>query len=62
MTESPHYTDHLIAALRCLDDDNLRKLAHEIMGRLADKVLQDSRPSEAEEEAFESRMNRNLEP
>lgn len=34
-TRSRYYTDYLIAALRCLDDDQLRKLAHEIMGRLA---------------------------
>ena len=34
MTDSPHYTDHLIAALRCLDDDQLRKLAKEIKARI----------------------------
>lgn len=34
MTISPHYSDHLIAALRCLDDDALRSLATEILNRL----------------------------
>lgn len=34
--DSPHYTDHLIAALRCLDDEGLRNLASEICNRLPD--------------------------
>ena len=40
MINSPHYTDHLISALRCLNDDQLRKLAHEIMSRLAERMSQ----------------------
>lgn len=34
MTDSPHYTDHLAAALRCLDAENLRLLAKEIKARV----------------------------
>lgn len=34
MTISPHYSDHLVAALRCLDDNALRSLATEILNRL----------------------------
>ena len=34
MTISPHYSDHLVAALRCLDDNGLRSLATEILNRL----------------------------
>lgn len=34
MTTSPHYTDHLSAALRCLDEGNLRLLADGIGARL----------------------------
>jgi hypothetical protein len=40
MTTSPHYTDHLIAALRCLDDNNLRILAREISARVSSSKTQ----------------------
>ena len=75
MTDSPHYTDHLIAALRCLDDDQLRKIASEIMERLTPKpdkcklTLEDKleyvaklKLEYAQQDEFEKRVNRNLEP
>jgi hypothetical protein len=34
MTSSPHYTDHLIEALRCLDDRQLERLAQTIIERV----------------------------
>jgi hypothetical protein len=34
MTTSQNYTDHLIAALRCLDNQGLRSLATEILNRI----------------------------
>jgi hypothetical protein len=43
MTESPHYTDHLITALRCLSDHQLARLAEGIFERVKPSKEMDER-------------------